>query len=157
MVLEEPIMPDSTVSGLVLQLAAEVANGALAALECNCGGPCQGSCTYAQACALKEAILLLEPPVVTPPTPEKAAGPTCPNCTHPIEGHPQNSCVLAALIDCLRDRGDLSEEELAQRHADCDMDPFWDDMGPVLDRLEDDGYTISDEEVVAKETEHDPE
>lgn len=63
---------------------------------------------------------------------------TCPNCGNgmPVSNHPENGCVLAALIQVIRDRGDLSERRILDLHANCDADWFWDAVGRVIDRLE---------------------
>jgi len=64
----------------------------------------------------------------------------CPNCIEPIEGHPENGCVVAALIGVLRDREDHTEEQLLQLHRDIDVDALWDVLGPVIDTLGDGGF-----------------
>lgn len=66
---------------------------------------------------------------------------TCPNCSCPVKTHPRNDCVLAAFVGILRDRGNLSEEKLRAIHCKADMHVFWDDLGPILDRLEEGFYT----------------
>ena len=61
----------------------------------------------------------------------------CPNCyASPVKGHPENGCVLAAFIVVLRDRGNKPERRLLQIHAECNVDALWDQVGPLLDRLE---------------------
>lgn len=70
----------------------------------------------------------------------------CPNCFQaPVVGHPENSCVLAALIQCLRDREKTDEARLQHLHANCDVAQLWDSLGPILDALEDGDYLINDE------------
>lgn len=61
----------------------------------------------------------------------------CPNCTSPVAGHPKNGCVLAALIQVVRDRGNTPERKLLGLHAAVDADNFWEAIGPIVDRLED--------------------
>lgn len=61
----------------------------------------------------------------------------CPNCMGPLPDHPDNACVLNAFIALLRDRGNKTEEELLDLHANCDVDAMWERLGPVIDDLED--------------------
>lgn len=61
---------------------------------------------------------------------------TCPNCTQPVVDHPENGCVLAALIGVVRERGNKNEAELIELHADANVDALWDVLGPVIDGLE---------------------
>lgn len=65
----------------------------------------------------------------------------CPGCGHPVDDHPEDGCVLGALIRVLRDRGSLDEQELLKLHSEADIDGLWADIGPILDRLEDGGYS----------------
>ena len=65
----------------------------------------------------------------------------CPNCVQLIDGHPQNSCVLAAFIALLKDRENLTAEALLELHRNVDIDALWDALGPVLDTLEAGGFT----------------
>lgn len=65
----------------------------------------------------------------------------CPNCSQPVEGHAENGCILAAMIQCLRDRGDRTPEELMMIHATCDIDALWDTLGTALNELEDGRYS----------------
>lgn len=66
----------------------------------------------------------------------------CPNCAGiPAQEHPQNGCVLAALIEVVRDRGEMSATDLAQLLANTDADALWNDLGPIVDTLEAGGYT----------------
>jgi hypothetical protein len=60
----------------------------------------------------------------------------CPNCDQPVKNHPENGCVLAALIGVLRERGTLDEVTIDQIHANCDVDSFWMAAGQLVDRLE---------------------
>lgn len=69
--------------------------------------------------------------------------PTCPCCSAPVSQHPENGCVLYTLIQVLGQRGALTASELAQVHADCDVDTLWSDIGPVLDKLEVGHYSNS--------------
>lgn len=65
----------------------------------------------------------------------------CPNCSEQVENHPQNGCVLAALVEILRDRGRYTDQTLQTIHANCDVDALWEDLGPVIDRLGDGDYS----------------
>jgi len=67
----------------------------------------------------------------------KPKGLKCPNCTATVHNHPQNDCVLAAMIQVLRDRGDHHPATLTRLHANCDADAFWNAAGAVIDRLGD--------------------
>lgn len=69
----------------------------------------------------------------------------CPNCFDPIEGHPDSACVLNALIQVVRERGDLTEEQLRALHRDANVDVLWEDLGPVIDRLQAGGYSTVEE------------
>lgn len=62
-------------------------------------------------------------------------GRACPNCSEFVVGHKQNGCVLAALINVIRDREGSTEGEIHTLHADCDPDGLWTDLGPIIDRL----------------------
>ena len=65
----------------------------------------------------------------------------CPNCAaHPVADHPANGCVLAALIQCIRDRGTVPERRLRDVHAHTDVDALWNDVGKIVDRLEEGAY-----------------
>ena len=64
----------------------------------------------------------------------------CPNCTAPVAGHPENGCVLAALIQVLRDRGELSERRLRRVHARTNADALWGDIGRTVNDLADGQY-----------------
>lgn len=71
----------------------------------------------------------------------------CPNCGQsPVDNHPEDACVLAALIQVIRERGTSTEATLRAIHANVDIDRFWDDMVEIIDRLEGGDYT--DEEKV---------
>jgi hypothetical protein len=70
----------------------------------------------------------------------------CPNCYAPVEEHEANGCVLAALMQLVRDRGNLDDEALLNLHANANADAFWDDLGPIIDGLEDGHYTTKEEE-----------
>jgi hypothetical protein len=65
----------------------------------------------------------------------------CPNCLEPLTTHPNNGCVLAAMIQVIRERGSLASDDLTEIHRDTDTDALWEDLGPVIDRLEAGGYT----------------
>ena len=69
----------------------------------------------------------------------------CPNCcTNPIVDHPENSCVLGAFIQIVRERANLTEEQVLALHRDANADQLWDDIGPIIDRLEAGHYTWED-------------
>lgn len=70
----------------------------------------------------------------------------CPNCLDPIEGHPENSCILNTLIQVVRERGNTTEERLKEIHAKCIVDLLWIDIGPILDDLEDGRYSGAEEQ-----------
>lgn len=60
----------------------------------------------------------------------------CPNCAQSVVGHADNQCVLNAFIQLLRERENLNEARLLQLHGNCSVDTMWDDLGPILDKLE---------------------
>lgn len=64
----------------------------------------------------------------------------CPNCTEPVADHPENGCVLAALIDVIRSRGTFGERKLRNIHAAVDADALWCDIGEIVDDLEEGRY-----------------
>ncbi len=65
----------------------------------------------------------------------------CPNCGLKfIHRHRPNGCVLAALIEVLRDRETLEPEEILERLLDCNVDHMWNEIGSVIDALEDGEY-----------------
>lgn len=63
----------------------------------------------------------------------------CPNCGKPVAGHPENGCLLAALIGVIQDRG-VTRRRALTLHANADVDALWSDLGPVIDRLQDGKY-----------------
>lgn len=65
---------------------------------------------------------------------------TCPNCGADVVGHKENGCALATLIGVVRDRGNKTQAELHRLHADVDSDALWNDLGKIVDRLEDGEY-----------------
>lgn len=67
-------------------------------------------------------------------------GGSCPNCGAAVVDHPQNGCALAALIGVVRERGDTPEDEIRKLHAGCDSDALWNDLGRVVDALQDGRY-----------------
>lgn len=67
-------------------------------------------------------------------------GRQCPNCRRFIVGHPQNSCVLAALITILGGR-EMPLDELLDLHANANVDALWEDLGVIIDRLQDGVYS----------------
>ena len=61
----------------------------------------------------------------------------CPNCwAHPVDNHPENGCVLAALVQIIRERETVPETRLLRIHARTDITALWNTLGPLLDRLE---------------------
>lgn len=89
-----------------------------------------------------------------PEEPEQAAKPAeqteevvmCPNCgQHPVKNHPQTGCVLAALVQVLRDRGEYTEQQLHAIHANCNEDLLWDDIGDIANRLGNGEFGTQDE------------
>lgn len=64
--------------------------------------------------------------------------PTCPNCGRPVT-HPNDGCVLKALMSVLADRG-LPYQRVDWLMKHTDVDALWSDIGPILDKLEDGGY-----------------
>lgn len=59
----------------------------------------------------------------------------CPNCTYPVENHPENGCVLKALIGVIRDRGQYEEAYLNEIHANTNVDNLWAKLGHIIDDL----------------------
>ncbi len=68
-------------------------------------------------------------------------GAVCPNCNSPVRDHQENGCVLAALTTVLRDRGEHSARKLQSLHANCDADALWNDVGRIVDKLGEGGYS----------------
>ncbi|MCB1944521.1 MAG: hypothetical protein KDF55_02185 [Thauera sp.] len=64
----------------------------------------------------------------------------CPNCNGPVANHPENGCILAALIQVIRDRDVMSERSLRRLHADTDIEVLWCRLGAVVDDLEEGRY-----------------
>jgi hypothetical protein len=64
----------------------------------------------------------------------------CPNCQSNVANHPENGCVLAALIQVIREREVIPERRLRTIHGATDVDRLWGDLGQVIDRLEEGGY-----------------
>lgn len=74
----------------------------------------------------------------------KSARP-CPNCcTSTVENHPQDGCVLNNLVQVLREREVMSEKKLRQLHANVDADAFWNDVGRIVDDLEEGRYSTEE-------------
>ena len=65
----------------------------------------------------------------------------CPNCGGNVANHPEDGCVLAALIQVIRERQSMSEKELRKLHANADVDALWDDLGRIIDKLEEGNYS----------------
>ena len=65
----------------------------------------------------------------------------CPNCREDLaKGHPGNGCVLGALFSCIADREGGRRRALMERLADVDECALWDDIGPIVDKLQDGAY-----------------
>lgn len=72
-----------------------------------------------------------------------AKSPKCPNCgQHQVSAHPETGCVLATLIQVIRERESIPEKKLRQLHTNTDVDRLWTDLGRIVDRLEDGGYQV---------------
>lgn len=78
---------------------------------------------------------------------------TCPNCSKPITNHKANGCMLATLVYVLCDRiGEvggpndtpLTEEDVLRAWVTADPDLMWDDIGPILNNLQDGVYKVGD-------------
>lgn len=67
----------------------------------------------------------------------------CPNCLAPVAGHPANGCLLEVLITTLGERMTMTDHQLASLHANVDASALWDDMRPILDKLESGGYAAA--------------
>jgi len=66
----------------------------------------------------------------------------CPNCCEPFsvkKPHPENGCVLAALVGVVADRG-ATAQKTKRLIAKCDVDALWEDIRGVLNKLEDGEY-----------------
>lgn len=73
---------------------------------------------------------------MTTPSASATGTTLCPNCgQHPVNAHPQTGCVLAALVQVLRERGEYTEERLQAIHANCDDARLWTEIGDIVDRL----------------------
>lgn len=59
----------------------------------------------------------------------------CPNCTLHV-GHDENGCLLATLMGVVRSREELTEAQIYELWARCDVDALWDDIGGIIDALE---------------------
>lgn len=59
----------------------------------------------------------------------------CPNCGKSIVNHPEDGCLLAALMTVLRDRGSHGEAALRRIHAQCDVELLWRSLDRVVDQL----------------------
>ena len=66
----------------------------------------------------------------------------CPNCCDtPIKNHPENGCVLAVFMEVIKSRGTLSKKQQTKIFESCDVGALWDDLGPIIDELEDGSYS----------------
>ena len=64
----------------------------------------------------------------------------CPNCgQYDLRNHPQNACMLSVFDTLLSDRG-MSKEQRELRWMHCDVGALWDDLGPIVDNLENGNY-----------------
>jgi len=67
----------------------------------------------------------------------------CPNCQERFHVvHPENGCVLASLTQVVREREIVDEEKLLQLHENTDVSALWDDLGPIIDKLEEGKYLV---------------
>lgn len=66
----------------------------------------------------------------------------CPNCGGTVAHHPEDGCVLAALIQVIREREVMSERRLRTLHASTDVDRLWDRIGPIADALEEGAFRL---------------
>lgn len=66
----------------------------------------------------------------------------CPNCSTPIDDHPENGCGLRMLVGVLQDRGYKTNEEIRKLFKDCDPDLLWVDLGPIADKFENGDYSM---------------
>lgn len=60
---------------------------------------------------------------------------TCPNCGGSVIDHPEDGCVLAALMTVLRDRGTHDQAALQRIHAQCDVESLWRSVDALVDQL----------------------
>lgn len=60
---------------------------------------------------------------------------TCPNCGQPA-GHALDGCALATLMQTIRERGQLQEDEIQRLQASVDTDMLWEALNSVADRIE---------------------
>ena len=70
--------------------------------------------------------------------------PGCPNCGSIVSDHPENGCVLAALMSVLRDRGTHEPGQIERIHARCDVDRFWHEVGLLVDRLGEGAFDLKE-------------
>ncbi|MBV7542180.1 hypothetical protein [Acidovorax sp. sic0104] len=70
----------------------------------------------------------------------KAHAASCPNCSREVEDDKDTGCVLAALVQVIRDREELTEEQVLAIHASCDADALWEALAPVIDQLQAGGF-----------------
>ena len=69
----------------------------------------------------------------------------CANCGDEIPGHEENGCVLAALVQVIKDRGFTTSGSLLLMLRDTNVDALWDDLGPIIDQLEAGEYMNDDD------------
>jgi hypothetical protein len=65
----------------------------------------------------------------------------CPLCGGNVARHREDGCILAALIEVIRERDAISEQCLRRIHAHADVDALWVDLGQIIDKLEDGKYS----------------
>lgn len=65
----------------------------------------------------------------------------CPNCSRPVKDHPENGCVLAALVQVVRERGNLDAAQLDSLHANIDTNALWEALGAIVDLLEEGAFS----------------
>lgn len=66
----------------------------------------------------------------------------CPNCGGYVANHPEDGCILGAMIQAVRDRDVMPERRLRALHASTNVDRLWDRIGPILDDLEEGAFCL---------------
>ena len=64
----------------------------------------------------------------------------CPNCGEPVS-KPAPGCGLHALIGVVRDRETVPERKLRKMHSQVDTDALCNDVGRIIDKLEEGKYS----------------
>lgn len=62
----------------------------------------------------------------------------CPNCGRQLEERVRGACILEALGELLQERTGEGDEEIVEFVKTYDVDFLWEQLGPVIDQLEDD-------------------